>query len=96
MEININTDTLHVKASTVVRMTEHFTLMTTDGVHDLAVEMIADLADIPQEYHEVFLNMLTSKYLNKVSFGHNPFSLCQPPRKKRWWEFWKNKPLIPQ
>jgi hypothetical protein len=96
MEININADTIHVKVSTIVRLTEHFTLMTTDGVHDLSVDISADLGNIPKEYHEVFMNVLTSKYLNKVSFGHNPFSLCKPPRKKRWWEFWKDKSLIAQ
>lgn len=96
MEININSDTLHVKASTIIKLSEHFTLMTSDGVHDLVVDITADLAEIPEEYHEVFMNILTSKYLNKVSFGHNPFSQCRPPRKRKWWEIWKKKNLIPQ
>jgi len=94
MEININADTFHVKASTIVKLTEHFTLMTTNGVHDLIVDISADLADIPEEYHEVFMNMLTSKYMNKVSFGHNPFSKCEVPKKRKWWEFWKKKTLL--
>jgi hypothetical protein len=33
--------------------------------------------------------MLTSKYLNKVSFGDNQFSECKPPLKRKWWQFWK-------
>jgi hypothetical protein len=91
MEININSDTLHVKASTIVKLSEHFTLMTTDGVHDLVVDITADFAEIPEEYHEVFMNMLTSKYLNKVSFGHNPFSQCIIKEKKPWYKFWGKK-----
>jgi hypothetical protein len=39
--------------------------------------------------HEVFVNMLTSKYLGVASFGDNPFSHCEPTTKKHWWQFWK-------
>lgn len=95
-EINILSDTIGVRATTLVTLSEHFTLITTDGAHDLRVDITADFKDIPSEYHEVFLNMLTSKYINKVSFGHNPFSKCNPPRKRKWWEFWKTSKLIPQ
>lgn len=91
MEYNLNADTINVKASTIVKLSEHFTLMTTEGSHDLVVDISADLADVPPEYHEVFVNMLTSKYLNKVSFGDNPFSRCLPPKKRKWWHFWKTK-----
>lgn len=95
-EINILHDIIDVRATTIVSLCEHFTLVTTDAVHDLKVDITADLKDIPAEYHEVFLNMLTSKYINKVSFGHNPFSKCNPPRKRKWWEFWKANKLLPQ
>jgi hypothetical protein len=33
--------------------------------------------------------MLTSKYINKVSFGDNPFSECKPLSKRKWYQFWK-------
>jgi hypothetical protein len=56
---------------------------------NLDVKITADLNSIPPEYHEVFLNMLTSKYYGRVSFGDNPFSQCLPPKKKKWYEFWK-------
>lgn len=56
---------------------------------ELEVKIVADFGTIPEKYHEVFLNVMTSKYYGRVSFGHNPFSQCVPPKKKRWWEFWK-------
>jgi hypothetical protein len=55
----------------------------------LEVKILADFSKIPDKYHEVFLNMFSSKYMDSVSFGDNPFSQCVPPPKKRWWEFWK-------
>jgi hypothetical protein len=57
--------------------------------HSLDVKIIADFSSIPDEYHEIFLNMMTTKYYNKVSFGDNPFSKCLPSKKKYWYQFWK-------
>ena len=37
------------------------------------------------------MNVLTSKYINKVSYGENPFSQCKPLPKKKWYQFWKPK-----
>jgi hypothetical protein len=56
---------------------------------ELNVRIVADFGTIPEEYHEVFLNMMTSKYYGKTSFGHNPFSKCVPPQKKKWYQIWK-------
>jgi len=39
----------------------------------------------------LFMNMISVKYLNRVSFGDNPFSQCLPAPKRRWWQFWKSK-----
>lgn len=89
MEINLNADVIQITSSTVVRMNEYFTLMTETGPIDLRVDIMADFKDIPEEYHEVMINMLTSKYINKVSFGHNPFSKCNPPKKRKWYNFFK-------
>ena len=36
-----------------------------------------------------YLFMLSVKYLNRVSFGDNPFSQCLPAPKRRWYQFWK-------
>jgi hypothetical protein len=57
--------------------------------HSLDVKIVADFSSIPDEYHEIFLNMMTTKYYNKVSFGDNPFSKCLPSKKKYWYQFWK-------
>jgi hypothetical protein len=91
-DINVGgSDYITVKSSNVVRLQEHFTLYTENGPIDLKVDISADFISIPQDYQEVFLNMLTSKYLNKVSFTENPFSQCEQNKKRRWWQFWKSK-----
>jgi hypothetical protein len=89
MEFNLNADVIQITSSTVVRMNEYFNVMTENGPIDLRVDITADFKDIPEEYHEVMVNMLTSKYINKVSFGHNPFSKCNPPKKRKWYNFFK-------
>jgi hypothetical protein len=77
-------ENLFVKTSTVVSLQEIISVATEKGTITLAVDIVADLEEIPPEYHEVFLNVLTSKYYNKVSFGSNPFSKCLPFKKKQW------------
>lgn len=89
--INFGSEYINVKTSTNVHLQEEFVVVTTDGPISLKVNINADLIDIPNEYHEVFLNVLTAKYLNKVSFGTNPFSECKPVFKRRWFQFWKSK-----
>lgn len=56
---------------------------------DLNVKIQVDLSQVDDKYHEIFVNMLTSKYLDVASFGDNPFSQCEPVGKKHWWQFWK-------
>jgi len=56
---------------------------------DLNVKIQVDLNQVDDKYHEIFVNMLTSKYLDVASFGDNPFSQCEPVVKKHWWQFWK-------
>ena len=81
---------INVKAAKVVTLHNNLKLITIgDGAVSLDVKIEADFDTIPEKYHEVFLNMLSSKYLDTVSFGDNPFSMCVPPPKKRWWQFWK-------
>lgn len=81
-------DQLTVKSSKTVELRELLTLVDKKTMY-LNVTITADLATVPEEYHEIFLNMLTSKYYSKVSFGDNPFSKCPPRRKKRWYHFWR-------
>jgi hypothetical protein len=89
--INISSDYIKVKTTTLVETEEYFQLLTLEGPIEFKVKITADMADIPEKYHEVALNMITSKYINKVSFGHNPFSQCKPPVKRKWYQFWKSK-----
>ena len=56
---------------------------------ELNVKVEVDLNQVDDKYHEVFINMLTSKYLGVASFGDNPFSKCEPTTKKKWWQIWK-------
>ena len=88
---NLGSDFINVKTTDSVTMKESFTLSTERGLITLDVKIIADFENIPKEYHEIFLNILTSKYLNKVSFTDNPFSECKKKEKKSWWKFWKTK-----
>ena len=81
---------INVKAAKVVTLHNNLKLITiSDGAVSLDVKIEADFDSIPEKYHEVFLNMLSAKYLDTVSFGDNPFSMCVPPPKKKWWQFWK-------
>jgi hypothetical protein len=90
-DFNIGGDHIDVRTSSIVTMNESFTLMCDDGPVYLDVNITADFATIPVKYHEVFINILTSKYLNKVSFSSNPFSACKVPDVKKWWQFWKHQ-----
>ena len=72
---NLGNDYVNVKASSTVKLNEGFTVFTQEGPIQLSVDIIADFADIPEKYHEVFMNVLTSKYINKVSY-HIDFELC--------------------
>ena len=81
---------LNMRSSSLVSTQQTLTLMThTDGAIQLNVNIEADFDTIPEAYHEVFLNMISAKYLGVVSFGDNPFSKCLPLPKKRWWQIWK-------
>lgn len=77
-----NIEFVSVKSNLIVRIEESFILIAPDGGHELKVKIMADLETVPEKYREVFLNMLTSKYLNKVNFTANPFSTCLEKKKK--------------
>jgi hypothetical protein len=88
---DLDEHSISVKASTVVTLNEQFSVYTMEGPIDFKVDIKCDFIDIPEQYHEVCLNVLTSKYANKVSFGRNPFSECKPIVKRKWYQFWKAK-----
>ena len=81
---------INVKKASIVTVHNSLKLITiSDGAIALDIKIEADFDSIPEKYHEVFLNMVSAKYLDSVSFGDNPFSLCVPTPKKKWWQFWK-------
>ena len=80
---------LNIQTSQLVELHETLTLINgSKEPIELDVKIIADFSTIPERYHEIFLNIMASKYYNKASFGDNPFSKCVPSKKKKWWYFW--------
>lgn len=83
---------IDVRSSRLVKTYQTLYLTTEDkGTIMLNVDITADFDSIPEEYQEVFLNMISARYLGRVSFGDNPFSQCLPAPKRKWWQFWKPK-----
>lgn len=83
---------INVKTASIVSVHNNLKLITPDdGAVQLDIKIEADFDTIPEKYHEVFLNMISAKYLDSVSFGDNPFSLCTPAPKRKWYQFWKAK-----
>jgi hypothetical protein len=81
---------INVRKASIVSVYNTLKLMTiTDGAIQLDIKIEADFDTIPEKYHEVFLNMVSAKYIDSVSFGDNPFSQCLPPPRKKWYQFWK-------
>jgi len=81
---------INVKKASIVSVYNSLKLITPhDGAITLDIKIEADFDTIPEKYHEVFLNMVSAKYIDSVSFGDNPFSQCVPPPRKKWYQFWK-------
>ena len=81
---------LVISTSKLITCYETLTLIVNGkGGILLEIKIQADFDTIPEEYHEVFLNMISAKYLKTTSFGDNPFSQCLSAPKKRWFQFWK-------
>jgi hypothetical protein len=95
-EINLGSGNNMEMRSTQIVNTHQTLYLTTpdDGTLMLSVDISADFNTIPVQYHEVFLNIMSAKYLGRVSFGDNPFSQCVPAPKKKWYQFWKKKTEI--
>lgn len=91
LEIGYGGSWIDIKASTVVKLHETLVVQHNNGPIVLRVDISADFNSIPNEYHEIFLNVLSSKYLGRVNFGDNPFSQCKPVQKRKWYQFWKSK-----
>jgi hypothetical protein len=81
---------INVRKASIVSVYNVLKLITpNDGAISLDIKIEADFDTIPEKYHEVFLNMVSTKYLDSASFGDNPFSQCIPQPKKKWYQFWK-------
>lgn len=83
-----------IKTSTIVKLHEDLIVDTEQGPISLKVEISADFNTIDKKYQEIFFNVFTSRYHNRVSFGDNPFSICKPIQKRKWYQFWKSKYFI--
>ena len=94
-EINLGSgNNMEMKSSRLVTTYQVLYLTTPeDGTIPMTIKIEADFDTIPEEYQEVFMNMISVKYLNRVSFGDNPFSQCLPAPKRRWWQIWKSKTI---
>jgi hypothetical protein len=82
---------INIQTSSIVKLNEQFIVYTEEGPIELTVDIVADFDKIDKKYHEIFFNVLASKYLNRASFGDNPFSECKPIVERKWWQFWKSK-----
>jgi hypothetical protein len=94
-EINLGSgNNMEMKSSRMVTTYQVLYLTTPeDGTIPMTIKIEADFDTIPEEYQEVFMNMISVKYLDRVSFGNNPFSQCLPAPKRRWWQIWKSKTI---
>ena len=89
---NLGSDYVNIKASTSVNLKNSFVIHTPKGPIEFEATITSDFAEIPEKYHEICINILTSKYLNRADFESNPFSKCnRPTKKRRWYQFWKHK-----
>lgn len=93
-EVGYGGDWINIKTSTVVKLNDLLVVQHDGSPITLMVEIKADFNTIPTEYHEVFLNVMSSRYLGKVNFGDNPFSQCKPVQKRKWYQFWKSKYFV--
>ena len=76
-----------------VIINDHITLFLGSGPSDyvlLPIEIKADFNNIPEEYHETFIQIMSAKYAGSIRYtdGERPF---QKPFKvrRRWYHFLK-------
>ena len=89
-ELILGNTNINLETSCVVKLKEEFTIYTKDGEITLEVDVMADLIKIPEEYREIFINMLTTKYLNRVTFIDNIFTKHNSYVELTWWQKLKN------
>ena len=80
---------INVQTSQLVTLLDTLVVMDGNKTTELNIKIEADFNTIPEKYHEIFFNVMSSRYYGKTSFSNNPFSECPPPPRKRWWQIWK-------
>ena len=80
---------LNVQTAQLVTLLDTLTVIDRNIALELNIKIEADFNTIPEKYHEIFFNVMSSRYYGKTSFSNNPFSECVPPPRKRWWQIWK-------
>lgn len=63
-----------IKTTKVLTMKDEFTIICDNEPIVLEVEISADFEKVPEKYREMFLNMMTSKYMNVVTLDNNIYS----------------------
>lgn len=93
-DIGISGEWINIRKSTIITLNDYLVVQHDEGPVSLRVEIKADFNTIPPEYHEIFLNVLSSRYQGRVNFGDNPFSKCKPIQKRKWYQFWRSKYFV--
>jgi len=84
-------NTLVVKSSYVVELNDELKLLTSDHSSvNLNVKISANFEKVPDEYHQVFLQMMSARYGGSINCYDNitPFEIPKP-KKKKWYQIFK-------
>ena len=86
-----NGNHLTVKSSYLVEMRDELKLLKTDDSSvNLTVKITANFENIPDEYHQVFLQMMSARYGGSINCYVNitPFEIPKP-KEKKWYQIFK-------
>jgi len=86
-----NGNHLTVKSSYLVEMKDELKLLKTDDSSvNLTVKITANFENIPDEYHQIFLQMMSARYGGSINCYDNitPFEMPKP-KKKKWYQIFK-------
>ncbi len=84
---------LEVKTSHIVKAYDRLVIYR-DGRKapvELDIKIEADFKNIPTEFHQTFINMMTVRYGGAIKTYDNTSPFISAKKvKKKWYEFWKN------
>lgn len=86
-----NGNHLTVKSSYIVELKDQVKLLKDEGkAISLDIKIQANFETLPDEYHQIFLHILSARYGGTINCYDNitPFELPKPKTKK-WYQFWK-------